>query len=69
MHEPINQSLNYINYAKFNEKQSDLCKLFAPCFVFFPFQMSLGERAKLIVTPDMAYGKRGYPGVYPFLSK
>ena len=28
--------------------------------------MSLGERANLIVPPDMAYGKRGYPGVYPF---
>ncbi|XP_064412414.1 peptidyl-prolyl cis-trans isomerase FKBP1B isoform X2 [Latimeria chalumnae] len=28
-------------------------------------QMSLGQRAKLTCTPDMAYGAMGYPGVIP----
>lgn len=28
-------------------------------------QLSLGERAKLTVSPDFAYGKRGYPGAIP----
>ena len=28
-------------------------------------QMSVGQRAKLTCSPDYAYGKRGYPGVYP----
>ncbi|XP_074600927.1 peptidyl-prolyl cis-trans isomerase Fkbp12 [Brevipalpus obovatus] len=28
-------------------------------------RMSLGERAKLICTPDFAYGSRGHPGVIP----
>lgn len=28
-------------------------------------QMSTGERAKLICTPDYAYGSRGHPGVIP----
>lgn len=27
--------------------------------------MSLGERAKLICSPDFAYGSRGHPGVIP----
>ena len=31
--------------------------------------MSLGQRAKLICTPDYAYGRKGYPGVYPFERK
>lgn len=35
-------------------------------FVFFPAsQMSLGQRAKLTCTPDMAYGATGHPGVIP----
>ncbi|XP_028578201.1 peptidyl-prolyl cis-trans isomerase FKBP1B isoform X3 [Podarcis muralis] len=28
-------------------------------------QMSLGQRAKLTCTPDMAYGPMGHPGVIP----
>ncbi|XP_044300203.1 peptidyl-prolyl cis-trans isomerase FKBP1B isoform X2 [Varanus komodoensis] len=28
-------------------------------------QMSLGQRAKLTCTPDMAYGTTGHPGVIP----
>ncbi|XP_037085199.1 peptidyl-prolyl cis-trans isomerase Fkbp12-like [Pollicipes pollicipes] len=28
-------------------------------------QMSKGERAKLICSPDYAYGSRGHPGVIP----
>lgn len=28
-------------------------------------QMSKGEKAKLICTPDYAYGARGYPPVIP----
>ncbi|XP_007895226.1 peptidyl-prolyl cis-trans isomerase FKBP1B isoform X1 [Callorhinchus milii] len=28
-------------------------------------QMSLGQRAKLTCTPDVAYGERGFPGVIP----
>lgn len=28
-------------------------------------QMSLGERAKLTITPDYGYGARGYPPVIP----
>ncbi|KAK2725328.1 hypothetical protein QYM36_001693 [Artemia franciscana] len=31
-------------------------------------QLSLGQRAKLICTPDYAYGSKGHPGVYPFLA-
>lgn len=29
------------------------------------FQMSLGQRAKITCTPDMAYGATGHPGVIP----
>lgn len=28
-------------------------------------QMSVGQRAKLVCTPDYAYGSRGHPGVIP----
>ncbi|XP_052828461.1 peptidyl-prolyl cis-trans isomerase Fkbp12 isoform X2 [Octopus bimaculoides] len=28
-------------------------------------QMSVGERSKLICTPDYGYGPKGYPGVIP----
>lgn len=28
-------------------------------------KMSVGERAKLICSPDFAYGSRGHPGVIP----
>ncbi|XP_035764548.1 peptidyl-prolyl cis-trans isomerase FKBP1B [Neolamprologus brichardi] len=28
-------------------------------------QMSLGQRAKITCTPDMAYGTTGHPGVIP----
>lgn len=27
--------------------------------------MSVGERAKLVCSPDYAYGSRGHPGVIP----
>ncbi|XP_004582689.1 peptidyl-prolyl cis-trans isomerase FKBP1B isoform X1 [Ochotona princeps] len=30
-----------------------------------PCQMSLGQRAKLTCTPDVAYGATGHPGVIP----
>ncbi|XP_060580788.1 peptidyl-prolyl cis-trans isomerase FKBP1A-like [Ruditapes philippinarum] len=29
-------------------------------------KMSIGQQIKLTCPPDYAYGKRGYPGVYPF---
>ncbi|RWS25148.1 hypothetical protein B4U80_11020 [Leptotrombidium deliense] len=29
-------------------------------------QMSVGQRAKLICSPDFAYGSKGHPGIYPF---
>ena len=29
------------------------------------FQMSKGQRAKLICSPDYAYGSRGHPGIIP----
>lgn len=29
-------------------------------------QMSVGQRARLICSPDYAYGSRGHPGIYPF---
>jgi len=28
-------------------------------------QMSVGQRAKLICSPDFAYGSRGHPGIIP----
>ncbi|KAH7642074.1 peptidyl-prolyl cis-trans isomerase Fkbp12 [Dermatophagoides farinae] len=28
-------------------------------------QMSVGQRAKLICSPDFAYGNRGHPGIIP----
>ncbi|KAI9228363.1 MAG: FK506-binding protein 1 [Piptocephalis tieghemiana] len=28
-------------------------------------QMSLGEKARLVITSDYGYGERGYPGVIP----
>lgn len=35
-------------------------------FSFSPWlQMSLGQRAKITCTPDMAYGATGHPGVIP----
>lgn len=35
------------------------------CFIQFLGQMSVGERAKLICSPDYAYGSRGHPGIIP----
>lgn len=32
-------------------------------------QMSLGQRAKIICSPEYAYGSRGYPGIIPPNSK
>ncbi len=29
------------------------------------FQMSLGQRAKLTVSPDFGYGSKGVPGAIP----
>ncbi|RXN00216.1 Major facilitator superfamily domain-containing protein 2B [Acipenser ruthenus] len=34
-------------------------------FISVAIQMSLGQRAKLTCTPDMAYGAAGHPGVIP----
>lgn len=28
-------------------------------------QLSIGERAKIVIPPDMAYGERGFPGLIP----
>lgn len=28
-------------------------------------QLSVGQRAKLICSPDYAYGSRGHPGIIP----
>lgn len=35
-----------------------------PCIVRL-LQMSVGQKALLICTPDYAYGDRGFPGVIP----
>lgn len=32
---------------------------------FFFVQLSIGERAKLVCSPDYAYGSRGHPGIIP----
>lgn len=32
--------------------------------LFFP-QMSVGQRAKLTISPDYAYGAKGHPGIIP----
>lgn len=32
--------------------------------LFFP-QMSVGQRAKLTISPDYAYGATGHPGIIP----
>lgn len=32
---------------------------------FPPTQMSVGQRANLVCSPDFAYGARGHPGVIP----
>lgn len=37
----------------------------APSLCSPPQQMSLGQRAKITCTPDMAYGATGHPGVIP----
>lgn len=31
--------------------------------------MSVGQRAKLICSPDYAYGALGHPGIYPLKKK
>ena len=28
-------------------------------------QLSIGERAKIMIPPEMAYGERGFPGLIP----
>ena len=33
----------------------------------FIFQMSVGQIIKLTCPPEFAYGKLGFPGVYPFV--
>lgn len=35
------------------------------CNYFCVFQMSVGQRARLICSPDFAYGSRGHPGIIP----
>lgn len=32
-------------------------------------QMCVGERAKLICSPDYAYGITGHPGIYPLIQE
>lgn len=34
-------------------------------YCFLVLQMSLGQRAKITCTADMAYGATGHPGVIP----
>lgn len=35
-------------------------------FILCPHpQMSVGQRAKLVCTPDFAYGSKGHPGIIP----
>jgi FKBP-type peptidyl-prolyl cis-trans isomerase len=29
-------------------------------------QLSIGEKAKINIPSEMAYGKKGFPGLYPF---
>lgn len=41
-------------------------EVFLLSFNEFSLQMSVGQRAKLICSPDFAYGAVGHPGVYPF---
>lgn len=31
--------------------------------------MCVGERAKLICSPDYAYGNTGHPGIYPLIQE
>nr|CAD7456933.1 unnamed protein product [Timema tahoe] len=31
-------------------------------------QMCVGQRARLICSPDFAYGSRGHPGIYPLIT-
>ena len=31
-------------------------------------QMCVGQRATLKCSPDFAYGSRGHPGIYPFIT-
>lgn len=47
-------------------EQGAACIGESPCFyLFFHLQMSVGQRARLICTPDFAYGLTGHPGVIP----
>uniref|UniRef100_A0A3Q4GET8 peptidylprolyl isomerase n=1 Tax=Neolamprologus brichardi TaxID=32507 RepID=A0A3Q4GET8_NEOBR len=57
-----------------NNLQSDSVKykkmhINTQCVLLSPsspvLQMSLGQRAKITCTPDMAYGTTGHPGVIP----
>lgn len=41
------------------------CVLLSPRLSSPVLQMSLGQRAKITCTPDMAYGTTGHPGVIP----
>lgn len=34
-------------------------------FVFARPQMSVGQRARLVCSPDYAYGAKGHPGIIP----
>lgn len=35
------------------------------CIICYGLQMTKGERAKLTISPDYAYGPKGIEGVYP----
>lgn len=41
------------------------CTTFFLLFFCVIVQLSVGERAKLVCSPDYAYGARGHPGIIP----
>lgn len=48
------------------QHQKVISRMQGNCSLFVSdHQMSLGQRAKITCTPDMAYGTTGHPGVIP----
>lgn len=60
--------LRYLSKEKCSDalgsKVPDFRENFQYDFLCF-FQLSVGERAKLVCSPDYAYGARGHPGIIP----